>query len=130
MKIVAVDDENVVLQVLKKQLEYRDNSFEVETFTSAKKALDYIQNNRVDVCLVDFRMPEMSGTDFIAKVREFDQVIKMFVLTGINKNPAEFYNENIDGYLIKPFNFKIFENLLENKGTRCYFEEEYGLKLV
>lgn len=130
MKIVAVDDENVALSVVRKQLEFKDPSAEIITFTSANKALDYIKHNQVDVCLVDYRMPEMEGTEFIAKVKQFDKIIKMFILTGLTKNPAELYNENIDGYLIKPFNFRLFENLLTKKGARAYFEEEYGLKLA
>ena len=130
MKIVVVDDENIIVKVLKMQLEFKDPSYEVQTFTSPTEALKFVREHDIDVCIVDYRMPEIDGNEFIKQVREFNKTIKTFVLTGVNSKPSEFYNENIDGYLIKPFKYEIFENILKEKGIKAYFEEEYNLKLA
>lgn len=127
MKILAIDDECYILRALKLQLEFKFQDSEVVTFAKASEALEYIRNNHIDICLVDFYMPEMEGTEFIRRVREFDKVIKLFILTGVNKNPADFYKDEIDGYLVKPFNFNLFKHALKETGLQGYFEEEYKL---
>jgi len=42
----------------------------VTTFTSPLHAIDYILDHRVDLVIADYRMPQMDGASFIARVKE------------------------------------------------------------
>lgn len=49
---------------------FRNEPYEVVTFQSPSEALEEISRNDVGVVVSDHRMPEMSGTEFLERVRE------------------------------------------------------------
>lgn len=79
--IVIVDDEEMVLTSLKSFLGL-ETDYKIETFLSAKKALEFIKNEDVDLVISDYLMPEMDGITFLAKVREMKPQIIRIILTG------------------------------------------------
>ena len=77
------------------------------SFTSALKALDYIENNTVDLVISDYVMPEMDGISFLAKVREMKPEIPRIILTGYadKENAIKAINEvGLFQYIEKPWN--------------------------
>lgn len=79
--IVIVDDEEMVLTSLKSFLGLETN-YKIETFLSAKEALEYIKKENVELVISDYLMPEMDGITFLAKVREIKPQIIRIILTG------------------------------------------------
>ena len=79
--IVIVDDEEMVLKSLSSFLSL-ETDYIVETFISAKKALDFIKNNDVGLVVSDYLMPEMDGISFLAKVKEIKPEVPRIILTG------------------------------------------------
>ena len=104
-KIVAVDDDPTLLSTLKMLLKLE--GFEnVEYFTEPKKALDYLKDNRPDLVLSDFMMPEMNGFEFLSKVKELYNDVSMILLTGYadKENAIKAINEvGIYKYIEKPW---------------------------
>ncbi|MBW2107514.1 MAG: response regulator [Deltaproteobacteria bacterium] len=66
--IVCVDDEQNILQALKRLL--RKEPYRVFTASSGPEALKILEENEVQVIITDQRMPEMSGTELLAEVRK------------------------------------------------------------
>ncbi|MBD3380910.1 MAG: response regulator [candidate division Zixibacteria bacterium] len=79
--IVIVDDEEMVLTSLKSFLGL-ETDYKIETFLSAKEALEYIKKEDVELVISDYLMPEMDGITFLAKVREIKPQIIRIILTG------------------------------------------------
>lgn len=101
-KIVVVDDVEEVLKSTKNCLEFED--MQVECFVNPIEALEYLKNNKVDVLLLDFFMPQMNGDEFVEKLREFNQETIIILQTGYSDKipPLEMIDKmNIQGYLDK-----------------------------
>jgi DNA-binding NtrC family response regulator len=104
--IVLVDDEEMVLTSLRSILAL-ETEYNIETFTSAQKALEYIKENEVDLVISDYLMPEMDGISFLAKVREAKPEIPRIILTGYadKENAIKAINEvGLYQYIEKPWN--------------------------
>ena len=104
-KVLIVDDEPDVLNVLKKILEKQD--FDVTTATNGFECLEKIKNGFKGVVLMDIMMPEMNGWDTIKKIIENDYAkdvaIEVISALGIheNKNMGSL-DPYIYDYLSKP----------------------------
>ncbi len=78
--ILIVDDEPSVIQALKRS--FLDDPYNVYTAISAIEGLEILAANEIKVVISDEMMPGMSGSDFLAKVRNcFPNVVRI-MLTG------------------------------------------------
>ncbi len=68
-RILVVDDEPDVLELLRVYL--KSEPFEVAYLTDAVAALKLAREQEFAVVLCDMRMPAMSGSEFLSKIREF-----------------------------------------------------------
>ncbi len=103
--IVLVDDEEMVLTSLRSILSL-ETDYEVQTFLSAREALEHIGKNEVDLVISDYLMPEMDGISFLAKVREIKPEIPRIILTGYadKENAIKAINEvGLFQYIEKPW---------------------------
>lgn len=105
MKIVLVDDEQLIVDGLKKIISRQFPNIETAAFTDPFKALDALKNNPADLLITDIRMPEMTGLQLIRQVREAG-VRYCSILTGLNDVPLlqESIRMQVCDYLIKPVN--------------------------
>jgi HD-like signal output (HDOD) protein len=70
LKIVFVDDDRLVLQSLQRVARSRKLNVELVQATSASQAESIIAVNHCDVVVTDIRLPDMGGTDFLARVQQ------------------------------------------------------------
>ena len=104
-RIVLVDDEEMVLTSLRSFINL-ETDFNVETFTSAEAALEFIKNNDIDIVISDYLMPEMDGISFLAKVREIRPDVPRIILTGYadKENAIKAINDvGLFQYIEKPW---------------------------
>ena len=78
--LLLVDDEPNILTSLSRLL--RREGFQILTALSPSEAFEHLANQPVQVILSDQRMPEMSGTEFFARVRQLYPDTIRIVLTG------------------------------------------------
>lgn len=78
--LLIVDDEPNILASLSRLL--RRESFQVLTANSPSEAFEYLAKHPIQVILSDQRMPEMSGTEFFARVKQLHPDTIRIVLTG------------------------------------------------
>ena len=101
-KIVVIDDIEEVLNSTKNCLEFED--MQVQCFSNPLEGLEYLKNNKADVLLLDFFMPEMNGDEFVEKLREYNNETIVILQTGYSDKipPLEMIDKmNIQGYLDK-----------------------------
>ena len=110
---IAIDDEPLALEVLKKYIGRIPELNLVATFFDAVEAKEHLQKNKVDLLLSDIQMPNISGLELYNSL----PVKPMVIFTTAHKEYAveAFEMEAID-YLLKPFNFDRFQKAI-NKAT-------------
>lgn len=79
--IIAIDDDPLVLKILMSVLK---EEYKVLPVTSALQALGFLKTHQVDFIIVDNLMPEMTGIEFIHKIKEEESKkdIPVLLLTG------------------------------------------------
>lgn len=104
-KIVIVDDEAMVTKTLSMLLGLEGFS-NVMVYNNPIEALDFIDNNEVDLILSDFYMPNMNGIDFLDKAKKIQKDVSAILLTGYadKENAIRAINEiGIFKYIEKPW---------------------------
>ena len=104
MKVLLVDDETAILEQAKIFLQKEVDGLEVETVTSAEKALDLLEENGFDAVVSDYQMPEMDGLEFLEVVRnDRDSDIPFIIFTGKGREEVAIKALNLgaDRYLQK-----------------------------
>lgn len=103
--IVLVDDEEMVLTSLKSFLSL-ETDYEVVSFENPRNALEYVENNEVDLVVSDYLMPDMDGISFLGEVRRLKPDIPRIILTGYadKENAIKAINEvGLFQYIEKPW---------------------------
>ena len=78
-KVLLVDDEPNVLNALRRELRDR---FEIEAFVSPVAALDRCRETRFDLVLADYKMPDMSGLEFLTQFGQLQPEASRLLLSG------------------------------------------------
>ncbi len=105
IKILLVDDEENVLQALKRLL--RKEKVEVSTTTSPEKALQLLKTNQYAVIVSDQRMPTSTGTQLMQFAQKISPDTVRIILTGYADVQAaiEAINKGaVSRFLAKPWN--------------------------
>ena len=78
--LLLVDDEPNILSALRRLC--RGEGYTILTADNARSALEVMAANQVQVVLSDQRMPNMSGTEFLARARALQPDTIRMLLTG------------------------------------------------
>ncbi|QOD90574.1 EAL domain-containing protein [Lysobacter sp. CW239] len=103
--LLLLDDEENVLRSLVRL--FRRDGYQVLAANSVREAFDLLAGNTVQVILSDQRMPDMSGTEFLTRVRELYPDTVRMVLSGYTDlaTITEAINHGaIYRFLTKPWN--------------------------
>lgn len=102
-KVLAVDDEKIIIKGLKFSLE-RDG-FEVICAYDADEALALAESKNPDIILLDVMLPGLSGYEVCERIREYSDVpIIMLSAKGEDMDKIMGLEYGADDYITKPFN--------------------------
>lgn len=102
--LLLVDDEPNILRALTRLL--RRDGYTILTANSAQEGFELLARNNVQVIISDQRMPGMSGTEFLRKVKDIHPHTVRMVLSGYTDlaSITEAINQgSIYKYLVKPW---------------------------
>jgi CheY-like chemotaxis protein/glycosyltransferase involved in cell wall biosynthesis len=103
MKVLAIDDQQLVLLPLQKRLV--ELGYEVKTETNSSKALELYDCFNPDLVIVDINMPGISGLDVVKYIRETKKsLMPIMVLSGNIQVDiiTEGFELGINDYMKKP----------------------------
>lgn len=129
--IICIDDEKVVLDSLRFQLESKFGSeYDLEYAQSADEALEIIdelqeEKTEIPVIITDHVMPDISGLELIPILQKKCPTSKKILLTGqIGQEDEEEENEDyfLFGTIAKPWSIQSLNNTIQS-ACNCYFEE-------
>jgi thioredoxin reductase (NADPH) len=110
--IMTVDDEPVVLRAVGRDLQaHYQRDYQIIEVGSAVEALEMVlklkqRNTPIALFLADQRMPDMSGTEFLARAMKFYPDARKVLLTAYADTEAAIESINaigLDFYLLKPW---------------------------
>lgn len=78
-RILLVDDEQNVLNALRRELE---ETYEVEAYSSPAEALQRCQETRFDLVVADYQMPDMDGIQFLKQFGKLQPEATRLILSG------------------------------------------------
>lgn len=103
MKILAIDDQQLVLLPLQKRLV--ELGYEVNIETDASKGLELYDSTQPDLVIVDINMPGVSGLEVVKYIRNTKNAdTPIMVLSGNTKDDTitQAFELGIDDYMKKP----------------------------
>jgi DNA-binding NtrC family response regulator len=103
-RILAIDDDERVLFVLRRTLMRMRNGYEIVTARNSREALDEINARPFDLVITDLRMPGMDGVELTEKIRALnsDTVVIWITAYGCHKVEAEAARLSVYKCLEKP----------------------------
>jgi len=102
-QILVIDDDSVIRMACEKTL--KQEGLTVETAENGKIGLEKLKDKKYDLVLLDLMMPELSGTQVLDKIREFDENIVVVIITGFAtiESAVETLKKGVYDYIPKPF---------------------------
>ena len=122
MTLLLVDDEPNILNAIKRLL--RREGYRILCAESASQGLDLLATNRVHVVISDQRMPVMTGTDFLSRVKDLYPDTVRLILSGYSEleSLTDAINKGaIYRYVSKPWDDETFK--LEVTQAFRYYRE-------
>jgi DNA-binding response OmpR family regulator len=114
MKILLVDDENLILYSLAATLKH-DGS-EVTAVANGKDALGEIRRSPYDICFLDVNLPDANGFELMKTVQEISPATRIIIMTAVDLNDGQmrYLHNNACYFLPKPFNLEEVRSLVDN----------------
>jgi two-component system response regulator AtoC len=111
-RVLVVDDNDVVREVLK---EFLESLYRVDCASNATEALTRVAEHPPDLILLDMRLPDASGIMLLRSLRSNGVTTPVIVMTGYG-TPAgadEAGRYGVIAYLAKPVNLRQLRQLVD-----------------
>jgi len=101
--VLVVDDEPGIALLCRRLL--LRAGYKVETYTDPRQAISYLKENKIDLLLVDIRMPEVDGFEVIQHAQRLQPDAAMLIMTGQGtvETAIRALRQGVDGLILKPF---------------------------
>lgn len=104
MKILVVEDDQVIREVLRFKLKNNNNTITVAT--DGFDALEKIKLDTPDLVITDVMMPFLSGLELVKWIKDnYQDQIRIIILTSLGQEDVvlEAFSLGVDDFLTKPF---------------------------
>ncbi len=106
MRILVVDDEQAVRDMLRKTL--KAEGFAVDTAEDGEHGSYLARSNDYDLIVLDNRMPKKTGIEVVKDIRADGKQTPILVLSVLSdaRQKIDLLNIGADDYLVKPYSFE------------------------
>lgn len=103
IKVLIVDDQTLMRDGLKTIIDLEDNMQVVGTGKNGQEAIEFCENNKIDLILMDIRMPGMDGVESTKIIKNLHPEIVILILTTFNEDDyiIDALSYGASGYLLK-----------------------------
>jgi len=101
-KILIVSEDKTSVDLLLKMI--KTCNHEAEPAYKGMEALEKIQKGNFNLLLLDIKLPDISGTDVVKNIRNFNKKIKIVLISGYPEfqNAVDTLDYEINEILLKP----------------------------
>ncbi len=116
-KVLIVDDEANVRELLRQELTI--DGYVVSEAQDGREALAKIKNDRPDLIILDIMMPELSGFDVAAVLKNDPQTLNIpIIILSVMHDHERGYRVGVDRYFTKPVDADVLMNEVSGLLTR------------
>lgn len=125
VKIVMVEDDHGHARLIEKNIRRANISNEIVHFDEGGKAIDYLFSDEVRangpmLILLDLNLPDMSGTDILARVKGDDRLrrapVVVLTTTDDKVEIQRCYDLGCNVYITKPVDYESFADAIRQLG--------------
>lgn len=100
-KILVVDDEEVMREFLLEVFSMHDPI----CAQNGEEALSLLKEHSISLVITDLKMPQMDGLELLQRIKQFDQSIRVIVVTGYAslQTASECIHAGAADFIKKPF---------------------------
>ncbi|WP_319501109.1 sigma-54 dependent transcriptional regulator [uncultured Draconibacterium sp.] len=119
-KILIIDDDTFICEILKKHLQ--NNKYSAEIAFNGKGALKLFKENKFDLVLCDFRLPDTSGLDLMQQLKSINQSVPVIIMTAYAdvRMAVKLMKLGASDYITKPIQQEellgLIKKLMKNQG--------------
>lgn len=142
LNVLLVDDDIGLLQLTGEIL--KQQGFKINTFSSAKQALEYAVTHKFDLVITDIQMPEMDGFEFVKalRIQLGVQEVPVIAVTGRQNVSESIYQQaGFEAVVQKPYQTKELMQTInkilhtdfvvfQNESVMDTIPKEYSLKVL
>lgn len=128
MKLLHAEDQSMLREAMKKLLVISGTFDEIVSVSNGEEAINAIDDS-FDIALLDIEMPEKSGLEVLAYIREHKLDVKVIIVTTF-KRPGYFgraVNLDVDAYVLKE---RSVDELTETIHSVMQGKKEYSPELL
>lgn len=133
-KILVVDDNKIERKGIVAQINKLNFPCETAEAQNGRKALSYLEKNKVDILLTDIRMPFMNGLELITRAKTLYPEIRSVIFSAYSdfSYAQQAITCKADCYLLKPIDLPEFSKALssiieELNHTKQFHSEETAI---
>lgn len=115
-KVMIIDDEPMIIQSIRSGVNWDKLNLElVYTATDSRQALDYAQENHIDIVISDISMPPFNGLTLCSEIAKINNSIQFIIISGY----ADFsyakkaIQIGVAGYCLKPIDYSEMMSVLK-----------------
>lgn len=105
IRCVIIDDEPLALKVIEGYLSLNPNFELLGAFTHPVRAVEFLNENEVDLIFVDIQMPDLNGLEVVAQLEHKPMLI---FTTAYSEYALEGFKADAIDYLLKPIDYPDF----------------------
>jgi DNA-binding LytR/AlgR family response regulator len=105
IRVIALDDEPLALRLVTGYIQKTPFLELAGEFDNPISAMEFLEQESVDLIFLDIHMPDLSGTEF---ARSLNKASKIIFTTAYEKYALEGYKLEAVDYLLKPFSYEEF----------------------
>jgi len=102
MKVIIVDDDKVMLLILKKILSKSQDIEIIDTFYNSEGVLKFIEENHIDIVFLDISMPGENGVELAKKISKVSPGADIVFTTSHREYAVEAFEIQAFDYIVKP----------------------------
>jgi two-component system chemotaxis response regulator CheY len=110
--VLVVDDSRIMRNIVKNTFSLMKIPCQFVEAVNGQEALHQVVNHKIDLVLLDWNMPQLSGIDFLKTIRAKDEYKSLPVIMVTSEaaryNVIEALKCGATDYIIKPINEKNF----------------------
>jgi two-component system OmpR family response regulator len=101
-KVLIIEDEGDMCLLL--NIILKDEVMQLDHVKSLSSAAAYLQNQKPDIILLDNKLPDGFGVDFLRVIKKIAPASRIIMITGFDPSAGDVAIENgADLFLTKPF---------------------------
>jgi two-component system chemotaxis response regulator CheY len=128
---LVVDDSGIMRKMVMRSLtESELADFEFSEAGDGVEALEAFDEDRVNICFVDWNMPNMTGIEFAKQVRAQQKrhipIVMITTESTVAKVEEALDEAGVDCFIVKPFTVEVLKKKLEPLFAKCGDTEKSG----